>query len=280
MRAAKLCSIFITALLIQLSAAHAQDATLPGVDVKDMEPDEVKALATLLSEGACPCEPKLSITECVQKKSCEKATSLASYGADKFRDGFSMDEVREAVVKKYLDDNVTFSFDFKGSYQKGAANGRLVIVEYADFECPHCALMSKVLGEVVKSHPDDVQVYFKHFPLPFHPYGEKAARAAVAAGLQGQFWPMHDLIFQNQGMLNDQKFMEFAGKLGLNAERFKTDMTSDQVTSVIERDRQEGMKNQLQGTPTIYINGKLYHEEKTPEAFKKHIADLLKRTAK
>lgn len=278
MRAATLCAFILAALIPALAAA--EDSPLPGVNLSEMEPDEVKALATLLGEGACPCDAKLSITECVQKKTCDRATALASYGADKFREGFGVDEVREAVVKKYLDDNVTFTFDFKGSYKKGADNGRLVIVEYADFECPFCAVMSQALSEVVKAHPKDVTVYFKHFPLPFHQYGEKASRAAVAAGMQGQFWPMHDLIFQHQGMLNDKKFDEFAGKLGLNVERFRVDMASVAVKDLVERDKQEGIKHQLSGTPTIYINGKLYHEDKTPEAFKKYVEGLLKRSAK
>ncbi|MFN3198396.1 MAG: DsbA family protein [Bradymonadia bacterium] len=275
--------MLLTALIgtgLLVSSAAAQGPALPGVDLKDMEADEITALAALLSEGACPCNAKLSITECVQQKSCERATNLATYGADKFREGFSTEEVREAVVKKYLDDNVTFTFDFKGSYKKGADNGRVVIVEYADFECPFCGIMSRVLSDIVKAHPKDVTVYFKHFPLPMHPYGEKASKAAVAAGLQGQFWPMHDLIFEHQGMLNDQKFVELAGKLGLNAERFKVDMASPAVAQIIERDRNEGIKNQLTGTPTIYINGKLYHEDKAPDAFKKHVEGLLKRSTK
>ena len=257
------------------TSARAQEA-LVGVDAKGLDADELKFLVELLKEGVCPCDAKASMFDCLQAKKCEKATDLARFGADKFREGLGEDQVRDAVVRKYFDDNVTFDwFDLKGTPRKGAAKPKVTVVEFADFECPHCAMVGKIMPELVKAFPNDVAVYFKHFPLPSHTWAEQAARACVAANKQNKFWPMHDLIFANQLNLSAERFGEFAAELGLNGPRFKADMESPEAHKLVDRDRNEGNKAQLNGTPTVYMNGKLYYGEKTLEAMKAHIEKLL-----
>lgn len=260
-----------------LAAATASAGALPGVDTKGLDEAELSALTQLLDEGACPCDPKLSLKACVEAKSCAKATTLAAFGADKFREGMGIEEVREAVVKKYISDNLTFTFELKDTPKKGAENGKITIVEFADFECPHCAMMRKVLDRVVKAHPETVTVYFKQFPIAFHQYAEKAARATLAAHRQGRFWQMHDIVFANQGKLTDESFVAFATELGMNVEKFKKDMADPAIARQVQRDKQEGMDANLSGTPTLFINGKLYLEDKTFEALDKHIKSLLKK---
>jgi protein-disulfide isomerase len=265
------------ALVFACAVPVAAQGFLPGVDPKGLDADEQKFLTDLMKEGVCPCDAKKSMFDCIQAKSCPKADDLARYGADKFREGLGEDQVREAVVKKYFDDNVSFDFfDLKDTPRKGAAKAKITIVEFADFECPHCALVSKTMSDLVKAFPDDVAVYFKNFPLPAHTHAEAASRACAAAGRQNKFWQMHDLVFANQMNLGPERFTEFATELGLNLPKFKADMESDAVRKLVERDRAEGMRAQLTGTPTLYINGKLYHEEKTLEALKAHVNGLLK----
>lgn len=277
MRLDRIAPIAVSLVLLAAAApSAAAGRDMPGVDVAGLAASDVEALATLMSEGACPCDPKRSLLECIQARSCAKATDLARYGAKKLREGLGIEQVREAVVKKYLDDNVSFTFDLEGVPRKGAEKGRITIVEFADFECPHCALLAKVLPQVLAAYPNEVTLYFKHFPLPMHTYAEAAARAAWAAGRQGRFWQMHDLIFQNQGSLSPERFVAFARELGLNVEKFKADMESPAAHEAIARDRKEGMESGLSGTPTLYINGKLYYEDKTAEALKAHIEALLK----
>jgi protein-disulfide isomerase len=261
-------------------SAGAQAPTLPGVDFKGLAQEEVTALTTLLGEGACPCDPQKTLLQCIGEKSCDKATDLAAYGADKFRDGFGIEEVRAAVVKKYMDDNITFTFELKDTPRKGPENAAVVIVEFADFECPHCRLMSGVLDQVAKKYPRQVAVYFKQFPLPSHIMAEKASRATLAAMQQGRFWEMHDMVFANQMTLSDEKFIRFAQELGLNIEKFKAAMASDAVRRQVARDKEEGIQSQIGGTPTIFVNGKLYHGDKTLEAISKHIDGLLKKQKK
>jgi protein-disulfide isomerase len=153
----------------------------------------------------------------------------------------------------------------------------VVIVEFADFECPHCGLLSKVMPEVLAAYPNDVTLYFKHFPLGTHLNSEAAARATWAAKQQGRFWPMHDMIFANQASLTLEKINGFARELGLNTQKFEADMNSPAAAAAVDKDRQEGIQSGLTGTPTLYINGKLYHEDKTADALKGYVRDLLKK---
>lgn len=250
-------------------------AKLPGIDTSKLDAEERAALVTLMTEGACPCDAKLTLLQCIEAKSCPKATELGNYGAARFRDGQGEEQVREAVVKKYLSDHVTYTFDLTGTPSKGAEKGRITIVEFADFECPHCSLVRPVLKEVLARFPKDVTLYFKPFPLGTHNFSEPAARAALAAHAQGRFWEMHDLLFDHQGRLDATKVKGFVAELGLNAERYLADERSASVAAMILRDRQEALQANLTGTPTIYINGKLYLDDKSVEALSAYIQQLL-----
>lgn len=268
------------AVLLATPDAHAQLPTkappaLPGVDLGDLDGQEISALATLMSEGACPCDTQKSLLECIAAKSCPAATDLASYGAGKLRDGLGIEQVREAVVRKYVEEHIRYTFDLSDTPKKGADNPQVVIVEFADFECPHCALTRGILDEVVKAFPGKVALYFKQFPLGHHAMSHPAARATLAAGRQGRFWPMHDLLFQNQGSLSPERIIEFATELGVDVARFKKDMEDPAIYAQIERDRKEAIAAQLSGTPTIYIDGRMYIDEKTPEALKAYIQKRL-----
>lgn len=268
----------VSAALLMTSTAWGKP--LPGVNLGDLDAAEIAALSTLMSEGACPCDTQKSLLECIDAKSCPAATELAGYGAEKLRDGLGVDEVRAAVVRKYLQDHVKYTFDLSDTPRKGPADARIVIVEFADFECPFCAQVRGTLDVIAKKYPKDVVVYFKQFPLSHHVHSHAAARATLAAHRQGRFWPMHDMIFQNQGSLSPQRFVDFATELGIDVERFKKDMEDPAVFTQIERDRKEAAAANLSGTPTLYVNGRLYLDDKTPEAIEAYIeAQLAKAEA-
>jgi protein-disulfide isomerase len=102
-----------------------------------------------------------------------------------------------------------------------------------------------------------VKLVIKHFPLSIHEYARKAAIAALAAGKQGKFWEIHEKLFANQSELNDTKVEAIAGELSLDMEKFKNDLQDPAIASLIDRDMKEGMKANIQGTPSILVNGKL-----------------------
>lgn len=113
---------------------------------------------------------------------------------------------------------------------------------------------------MLEKYPNDVKLVIKHFPLQIHNYARKAAIAALAAGKQGKFWEAHEKLFANQNDLNDTKVEAIAGELGLDMEKFKKDLQDPAIASIIDRDMNDGLKANVQGTPSIFINGKLLNQ--------------------
>lgn len=145
---------------------------------------------------------------------------------------------------------------------KGNSLGKLVLVEYSDFQCPACANFSQALKNIYPKYQNQVLFVYRHFPLPQHDKGLVAAKASEAAANQGKFWEMHDLIFDNQSAwgTNDKDYMKifesYATQLGLNLEQFRSDLNSRAVEERVEKDIQSGMASGVNATPTFYLNGK------------------------
>ena len=113
-----------------------------------------------------------------------------------------------------------------------------------------------MVEQILEAYPNDVKFVFKNYPLPFHKQAMPAAKAAVAAGKQGKFWEMHDVIFENYRSLNEELYVSTAEKLGLDVEQFKTDMNSPETAQFIQNEMKEAQKVGVRGTPTFFINGK------------------------
>ena len=145
--------------------------------------------------------------------------------------------------------------DAGSSPSKGPASAKITIIEFSDFQCPFCKRGKDTMDEIVKKYPNDVKLVFKHLPLAFHDKAEPAARASLSAGKQGKFWEMHDALFDNQAQLSAEFFLEQAKKLGLDVEKFKTDMEASDVTEQIKKDKEIADKNGISGTPGFFVNG-------------------------
>ena len=131
--------------------------------------------------------------------------------------------------------------------------GASVAVLYGDFECPYCAAAAAQLDAV------RLRVAFRHFPVrSSHPRAWAAAGAAEAAALQGRFWEMHDLLFADQGRLEDPHLWDRARRLGLDLEQFDTDRRSDAVQRRIRRDFEAGVRGGIVTTPTLVLAGRCY----------------------
>src|SRR5579885_2547558 len=131
------------------------------------------------------------------------------------------------------------------------------IVVYSDFQCPFCRQFAQPIRDLMGKGVEGVptKVVFKTFPLTFHPQAKIAAQAAIAAGEQGKFWEMHDLLFANQSALKRDDLLKYAKELKLDFERFGKDLDSDRVKKEVETEQAEGAKRGVNGTPTFYING-------------------------
>jgi protein-disulfide isomerase len=129
-------------------------------------------------------------------------------------------------------------------------------VEFADLECPHCALAVSEIDAVLAAHPGKVRLVYKSYTLPFHVRGEPSARAAFAAGQQGTFWEMEHVLFERQQHLEDADLDRYAQMLRLDLPKWKADMASVAVKDRVGADHSLGEQLKLKGTPTIYVNGR------------------------
>jgi protein-disulfide isomerase len=149
----------------------------------------------------------------------------------------------------------------------GPANARVTIVEFTDFQCPFCSRVQPTLKQILEKYPQDVRKVFKHTPLAFHQDAPLAAEASLAAGAQGKFWEMKDILFNNQKSLKEEDLIRYAQELGLNLEQFKSDLTSRKYKEQVERDSKEAAALGVTGTPSFFVNGRYLSGAKPLEAF-------------
>jgi protein-disulfide isomerase len=139
---------------------------------------------------------------------------------------------------------------------KGPEDAKVTVFVFSEFQCPYCRVGAQSFEEALESVGDQVKVVYKHFPLPFHEQAKPAAKAAMAAGEQGKFWEMHDLLFKHQQALNEQGlFVELAEEIGLDVDKFKKDMQNPAFDKQIEADMKEGEALGVRGTPAFFIDG-------------------------
>ncbi len=147
------------------------------------------------------------------------------------------------------------------AWTKGSPNAAVTIEEFADFQCPTCATMHPKVNEIRAAYGDRVKIIFRQFPLQMHPYAYDAACATEAAGMQGKFWEMQNMIFSNQQSWANSTnarpiFAEYAKTLGLDVQKFSDDAIGLAVKNRVDADLQRGRGVNVGSTPSFYINGK------------------------
>lgn len=244
--------------------------TFPVVDLQGLGQNEKATFARIANEEICPCDCPRSFAGCLQQGTrCEPAVLLGNWMADQLREGVAPDALAEQVTQEIAGGfaSKASAIETSGFATKGAANAPYTIVEYADFECPHCKLASGVVDQLVKANPGKVRIVYKHFPLSFHPMAKRAAAAAEAAGKQGRFWEMHDAIFATQTMLDDDLLLGHAKAIGLDAQRFQKDWNDPATTAKVDASRAEAAALGVDGTPAFFVNGRPFNLMRTPDAF-------------
>lgn len=145
----------------------------------------------------------------------------------------------------------------------GPEDAKLTIIEYSDFQCPYCAQTYAVLDELIKNYPDDVRLVFRHLPLSsIHPNANLASQATEAAGLQGKFWEMYAILFEEQASWSSLSTEDFttwlaaqADTLEMDATQFTTDLTSEAVVTKVSDSYTKATSVGLSSTPTLFVNG-------------------------
>jgi protein-disulfide isomerase len=143
---------------------------------------------------------------------------------------------------------------------KGNTEAPVTLIEYSDFQCPACASYYPLVKELMNEYGDRVHFVYRNFPLVQHKNAAPAALAAEAAGRQGKFWEMHDLLFENQVRWATSKevrtiFEQYASSLKLNLEQFSADMESDEIKAKVQADYDGGIAAGVNSTPTFFLNG-------------------------
>jgi protein-disulfide isomerase len=159
----------------------------------------------------------------------------------------------------------------EGAYARGPEDALVTIVAFSDFQCPFCSRVNPTIETLVEEYGADLRIAFRHNPLPMHPEAPLAAQAALAAGEQGKFWEMHDLLFANQRALSRTDLEGYAEQLGLNMDQFRTFLDENRGAAQIEADQEMATRVGARGTPHFFINGRRLRGAQPVERFREVI---------
>jgi len=238
-------------------SAEPKDIVLPGVDTSAMTPRERHEFSSLVMQLIAPCpSTPVPVSQCVlEKRACAACGQAAKFVASAVRAGVPDSDIEHAYKERF-DPSSVKTLPLAGSPSKGPDGAPVTIVEFADFECPHCRAAVPMVDAVLAAHPDKVRLVYKFVVLSMHVHAEPAARAAWAAGQQGKFWEMEHLLFERQEHLEQGDLERYAGMLKLDLDKFKADMESPAAKDRLAQDKKLTEDLKLQGTPTIYVNGR------------------------
>jgi len=260
---------------------------LPGIDLQGLTAAQKTKVLKILREQGCSCGCNMKLAECrMQDPSCSYSAGLATVIIDYIKQGKSeADAIAAASASKWghdqntgkvLDDAV--SIPTAGSPVLGPATAPITIVEFSDFQCPYCVLATPQIDALVRTYPQQVKLIFKEYPLEIHSEAYIAASAALAAHKQGKFWPMYSSLFAHHNDLTRPALLALAKDNNLDIERFEKDMDSKEIRDAIKKDVQDGDRANVEGTPTIFLNGQRYNGRIDVQDLKPLIDSELKKT--
>lgn len=259
-------------------------ATLVGVGVSvKLTSDPVLASIVGLQQEILALQKKIDR----QTVTTDKILGERIAALEKKLDQMKIDQLAAAVPKPPVpqrvmppqeDPNKIYDIPVGASMIRGKAKAKVTIVGFLDLQCPYCGRFQPVIDQVLAAYPNDVNYVVKAFPLSFHPQAKPAAKAVLAAGEQGKYWEMLELIFKSNRDLSEAKYLELAKSLKLNMKKFEADYKGKdtQWEQMIQADYDLGLKSNVPGTPTYYING---HKStaRDLDSFKKEIDAILKK---
>lgn len=184
---------------------------------------------------------------------------------------------RPHVLAISRDKTLSAKGDTESAHIRGNPDAPVTLEEYGDFQCPPCGMFAAFLGQLEREYDSRLRVVFRNFPLKMHEHAHEAALAAEAAGLQGHFWEMHDVLYREQEAWSKapnarELFESYAGMIGLDLDKFRKDMDGEKARARVEADRQRGESLGIQITPTLFINNQpLDPKEKNPEGIRAEI---------
>ena len=220
------------------------------------------------SEGGAEPEKTMAVDTTGLTSEQEKmASAMVKDIIPLIKAGKSESEVISALQEIDAKKITRYPVEIGDSPTHGPQNARVTIVEFTDFQCPFCSRVQTTLKQIEEKYPQDVKKVFKQNPLAMHQDAPLAAEASLAAGAQGKFWEMKDVLFNNQKNLKEEDLLRYAQELGLNMEQFKADLTGRKYKEQVDRESKQAAALGATGTPAFFINGRYFAGAKPLEAF-------------
>ncbi|MBL4635626.1 MAG: thioredoxin domain-containing protein [Kofleriaceae bacterium] len=239
---------------------------VPGVDLSQLDTSEAARFEKLIDTLSSPCGKAHSLrTSRNTDSSCNRASFAVDYVFALVKDGGTDSEIRKFYDLRFRDSEEIKLVVSSDEPHHGPTDASVVVVEFYDYGCPACENFKQVLDVSLSEYENDVVVYYKQFPLPGHTDSPGAAQAAIAAGRQGKFDEMHQLLFANQHSHKMDDLETYAGELGLDMAKWKSDYKS--AAALVEKHRSQGKEAGVSSTPVTYINGKRYEGPPSPKYF-------------
>lgn len=231
----------------------------PGVDISSLSEAQRGVFFQVINTEPSACDKPHSMARSLKDDpECRDSQTVAQFVADNLAAGAAASAVKGAVpqIVAALQPR---EINIEGRPVYGSERAPVTVVVFADFECPHCRKEAPVLRKAIDTFRGRAKLVYKHFPLGGHKWAKIAAIATEAAFAQGKFWEMHDLVFENQAALSNERIIQLAGRIdGLDVEKFKADFAAEMGKAVVEQDKADGEKLGINGTPAVYINGREY----------------------
>jgi protein-disulfide isomerase len=227
-----------------------------GVDLSRLsEPQKTSFFQLINTEPSACAKPHSLAVSLRDDASCRDSLSVSQFIADALAQGSSASDIK-ANMEPLVDSLRPREINIKGRPLYGNERAPVTVVVFADFECPHCRQEAPVLRQAIDQFRGKAKLVYKHFPLSGHVRAKAASIATVAAMEQGKFWEMHDIVFENQTALEDADIRKYAQKIGLDMAKFDASYKAKKGQDLVEEDRVEGEKLDIQGTPAVFVNGR------------------------
>jgi protein-disulfide isomerase len=247
--------------LAALVPARAAELELPaGLDASALNAAQREVLARVLDRSPCHCGCPHTIAGCMKEHgTCKHAPRTAQLALRMAATGATAPDVEKLLADYYasFDRKHRSAFNVKDfGPPLGNPEAPVTIVEFSDFTCPYCRALRPILERWVKKNERRVKLFYKPFPLPNHARSMEMAETAELAREKGQFWPMHDHLFDAGRALSDDELAALGERVGLKGEDVRAALASKRFRPRLFASQAEGRAAKLDGTPTLYVNGR------------------------
>ncbi len=253
------------AVLACLATTSVAAPDAPAVDTSALSPATRPEYDRVLEDEFCGCGSPHSLGQCLKAHpECRHSRRLAQLAALEAARGITAAEIGVELARYdqgFRDARQTFKVDERQCRGKGP----VTLVEFSDFECPHCAILRPALEKFAADNPTKVKLCWMSFPLTQHPNSMPAAQAALFARDKGKLWPVHDAIFDNQSRLSPEVLQEILTKAGITAADWRKALADKTYREQAEAQRAAGVAAGVNATPTVLVNGRKLDLAPAPE---------------